>query len=492
MVVASVSLRPISMALAIILARQLPPRDFGILALAMILFTTANFITDLGLRPVVVQTKEDIKKVAHYAFVIVMTTSITFTILASLLAEPLAQLLGGSIELAAVIRWMSIYVTIDGLLIIPEALLRRDLRFKELSLSHIPGELASALIAIPLAIAGFGVWSLVIGHCAGQFLRAALLWAYYRPWIWLRPQKWDRGIVSGMLRQGMPTMGNGLLKTFQNQIDTFIVGRQLGTTAVGLYSKAFALTTRLADMLTTAVFGNVLFPSYTKMQDDKPRLTRAYLKSTKMVFLIIVPLSIGLAIVAPVLVPVLLGPRWIPMIPLWQIFSLYGLTRPISTNAAPVFLAVGQPRRNMTASIVLLSIMIPLLFLLIPLYGTMGAALAVSIASLGAMLFNVFQVNQILPGTASKSLIQSIPFLVAGGLMGLVVLLIQRSIIDLIGGENVAALFMLIVVGALVYISAIVILQRALVLELYELFIKALGFDRRWPRLLPAHLRTGK
>ncbi len=486
----SFGLRPISMILAVILARLLAPADFGLLALAMIVFNMVNYFTDLGMRPTVVQTKEDINKVAHFAFVIVMAASIAFTMLIILLAQPLTTLLGGSPELVDILRWMSLYVTIDGLWIIPEALLRRDMRFKQLSLSHIPGELASSLIAIPLAIAGFGVWSLVIGQLAGKFLQVIIVWIFYRPWIWLRPQKWDRDIVRGMLRFGLPSMGSGLTKFFQNQIDTFIVGRQLGTTAVGLYNKAFTLTTRLSDMLTTSIFGNVLFPSYSRIQDDKPRMARAYLKSTSMVFLIIVPVSIGLAITAPLLVPVLLGPRWVPMIPVWQLFSLYGLTRPISTNSAPIFSASGQPRRNMTASLVLIAVMVPLILLLIDPYGITGAALAVSLANLVAMGFNVYQVNQILPGTGAKSLLQGVPFMIAGGIMALGVLLIQQPLINLAGGENILALILIIVVAALIYLAAILILQRALVVEIYTLLIQALGFDRRWPRLLPS--RAGK
>jgi len=490
MAVMSFGLRPISMALAVILARQLPPADFGILALAMIVFNMGNYFTDLGMRPTVVQTKADINKVAHYAFVIVMVASLAFALLVVSLAQPLTSLLGGSEQLVPVLRWMSVYVVLDGLWIIPEALLRRDLRFKELSLSQVPGELASTVIAIPLAIAGLGVWSLVIGTIGGQVLRAILLWIYYRPWIWLRPQKWDREIVRGMFQFGLPSMGSGLTKFFQNQLDTFIVGRTLGETAVGLYNKAFTLTTRLSDMLTTSIFGNVLFPSYARMQDDKPRMARAYLKSTNMVFLIIVPVSIGLAITAPLMVPVLLGPRWAPMIPVWQLFSLYGLTCPISTNSAPVFSASGQPRRNMTASLVLIAVMAPLILLFIGPYGITGAALAVSLANVVAMGFNVFQVNQILPGTAGKSLLQGVPFMIAGGIMALGVLLIQQPLMNLAGGENILALILIIVVAALIYLAAILILQRALVVEIYTLLIQALGIDRRWPRLLPS--RAGK
>ncbi|HMT20373.1 MAG TPA: lipopolysaccharide biosynthesis protein [Promineifilum sp.] len=488
----SFGLRPISMLLSILVARLLTPEDFGLVALAMILLNAANLITDLGMRPGIVQTKEDIEKVAYYAFVMVMAASMALSALIWLFAPPLANVLGGGAELVPILRAMAILVTFDGLWIVPEALLRRDLRFKQRGFSQIPAELASTIIAIVMALMGFGVWSLVVGQLASELLRAILLWSYYRPWIWIKPKKWDKEIVHGMLSFGLPSMGSGVLKIFSNQVDTWIVGRRLGPSSVGLYNKAFNLTTRLSDMLTASVFGNVLFPSYAKMQDDKARLGRAYLKSTKMVFLIIVPVSVGLAITAPLLVPVLLGPKWLAMIPIWQVFSLYGLTRPISTNSAPIFLATGQPKRNMTASLVLLATMLPLIFLLIGPYGTVGVAVAVSLASTIAMLFNMFQVNQILPGTAIKTFVQGLPFFVAGALMTLGVVLLQGPIVNLTGGENLSALILVIIAAALIYIAAILVLQRPLVLELYELTIMALGFDKRWPRLLPARLRTGK
>lgn len=492
MAVATFAMRPVSMVLAIVLARLLVPEDFGLLALSMIIVNAANYFTDLGMRGVVVQTREDVNKVAYYAFVIVMATSISFTLLVVLLAGPLTNLLNGGPELIPIIRWMALYVTLDGMWIIPEAVLRRELKFKQLSLVQIPSELAATILAIPLALSGFGVWSLVAGNLLGQVTRILLLWGLCRPWIWLRPHKWDRRIVRGMFDYGIPSMTSGITKYFQNQIDTFIVGRQLGAAAVGIYSKAFALTTRMTNMLTAAVFGSVLFSSYAKIQDEKPRLARAYLLSNRMVTLIVMPVSVGSAITAPLLVPLLLGPQWTAMIPLWQIFSLYGLTRPISTNSAPLFSAIGQPRRNLTASLVLLAVMIPTLLLLIGPYGTVGAAVAVSLASTVAMFFNVFQVNQILPGTAWKTLTQSLPFIAAGGIMAAAILLVQDWIFTLAGGENLLALVLIVIVAALVYLGVVLVIQRPLVLELYELGIKALGLDRRWPRLIPARLRASK
>ncbi|MBW7959096.1 MAG: lipopolysaccharide biosynthesis protein [Candidatus Promineofilum sp.] len=480
------------MIFTIILARLLTPEDFGLVGMSMILLGFANLITEFGMSAAVVQTSEDVNKAAHYAFVINMAASVLINILVVIFALPFAHVFGGGEELAQVIRYRSIYITISGLSVVPGALLQRELRFKQLGLSQIPAELTSTGGAIILALMGFGVWSLVIGGILGEIIRAVLLWSYERPWIWLRPQKWDWQVAGSILKFGIPTFASSGTRYFQDQVDTWFVGRRLGATAVGLYGKAFSLTTTIVSLLTGSLFVSVLFPSYAKIKEDKPRLTRAYLKSTTMVFLIVVPISIGLAITAPLLVPVLLGKQWLAMIPAWQMFSLFGLTRPISVNSSPVFLAVGQPQRNLSASAVLLVVLLPLLFIFVDRYDIVGAAAAVSISHLVAMLFNVFQVNQILPGTARRTLLQSIPFLVSGGLMALGVLLLQDPILALAGGPNVWALIMVIAAGAIIYIAITLLLQWKLVIEIYELIIVSLRLDERWPRLLPPRLRVTK
>ena len=488
----SLSMRPLSMVFAIVLLRLLQPEDFGLIALTMILVNAANLFTDLGLRPAIVQTKQDIEKVAHYVFVLVTLASMAVTGVFALAAAPLANFLGGDADLVPILRVMSILVTIDGLWIVPEALLRRNLKFKQLGISQIISDVSSSLISIICAIMGLGVWSLVVGNIASEVLRILFFWSQCRPWIWLRPQKWERAIVKDLLHFGAPTMGAGLLRSVQSQLDTWITGRNFGVTAVGFYDKAYTLTGRLANMLTNSIFGNVLFPSYARLQDDRERLARAYLKSTTMVLLMIVPLSVGLAVTAPLLVPVLIGNNWAPMIPVWQIFAIFGLTWPVSSNSSPLFLAVGQPRRNFSASIVYLLVMVPAALLLLRPFGISGVAMAVSLGYLVTMFFNVWQVNQILPGTARGTLALSLPFAMAGGLMALGIWLLQPALIRALGGMNVAALVAVILWGAFLYIAATVVLQRALVREILDVLIKSLGIDRRWPKLVPHRLRPSK
>lgn len=484
--------RPITMVFSIFLLRLLDPEDFGTVALAMIIFNTANLFTDLGMRPAVVQSKEDINQVAYIAFIIVNLMSLLFYAGVFVFAEQIAVLLGGDASLVPIMRLLGLIVVIDAWWIIPESLLKRDLSFKKLSVTKVPGEIVSGIVAITLAFLGYGVYSLVYGALAAELVRAIIIWYLQPSYSWLRPKRIDWGIARNLLRFGFPAMSSGIARYFSQHWDDWVVGRQLGTAALGFYSRAYDMTSRITFMFGNVLFGNVLMPSYAKVQDDPKRLERGYLKSTSLVLLTMVPMALGLLVLAHTIVLVLFGEKWLPMVVAWQIFSLYALTRPISANSSPLFMAVGKPGYNLQAVIVILVVMVPLLFLLIGPYGIAGVAVAVSVAHLVSMLYNIFQVNRILPGTAIKTLKTNLPFLLAGGAMAVAVQLSKGPVFNIAGGENWISLTLLIVIGALVYLSLVFLLQRTLIMEILTLVVAALDLERRAPRLVPSKLRAAK
>lgn len=482
--------RPITMVFSIFLLRLLDPEDFGTVALAMIIFNTANLFTDLGMRPAVVQSKDNIDQVAYIAFLVVNITSLLFYAGVFIFAEPIAVLLGGDASLVPIMRLLGLIVVIDAWWIIPEALLKRDLMFKRLAVTQVPGEIASGVVAIILAFLGYGVYALVYGALVSELVRAVIVWYLLPTYSWLKPKRIDWEIAGHLLRFGAPAMGSGIARYFSQHWDDWVVGRQLGTAALGFYSKAYDMTSRITFMFSNVLFGNVLMPSYAKVQDDPKRLERGYLKSTSLVLLTMVPMSLGLLVLAHTIVLVLFGEKWLPMVVSWQIFSLYALTRPISANSSPLFMAVGKPGYNLQAVVVILVVMVPLLFLLIGPYGIAGVAVAVSVAHLVSMLYNVFQVNRILPGTAVKTLRVNLPFLFAGGIMAVAVQLSKGPVFSIAGGENWISLTILVAIGALVYLSLVFLLQRALIVEILTLVVAALDLERRAPRLVPQRLRA--
>ncbi len=474
--------RPLTIVFSIALLRLLNPDDFGTVALAMILFNTANLFTDFGMRSAVIQTQDDISSVSWFAFIIVNITSIIFYAVTFAFAEPIATFLGGDASLVPILRWLGLIVVLDGLWVIPEALLSRGLKFKQLAIVKLSPELASGILAVILAFMGFGVYSLVYSTILAEAVRVVLYWYLVKDRYWLHPKPWDSELVKKLLRFGLPTMGSGVLRYFSSHWDDWYVGRMLGTTSLGYYSKAYDITTRLTFLFSNIMFGSVLQPSYAKVQNEPERLSRGYRKSTTLVLLTMVPVSFGLAVLAHTIVLVLFGEKWLPMVLTWQIFALYAMTRPISANASPLFLAVGLPKQNLQAIIVLLIVMVPLVLILIGPYGIAGVAVAVSIAHLVGMVYNVYQVNRILPGTGVKTFTDNIAFFVAGIVMVIGVQLAKAPIFDLAGGENWLSLMLLVAIGGLIYVGVVFLLQRKLIIEMTGLAVEALGLQSRFPR----------
>lgn len=488
--------RPLSFAFAIVLLRLLQPSDFGTVALGMILVNSANIFTDLGMRSAIIRWngKADIERVTFYAFTIAMISSILFYALVFFYADDFAQLLGGEANLIPVLRVLGLIIIIDGLWVIPEGLLKRDLRFKNLAIIQLSAETTSSLTAIALALNGFGLWSLVIGNIMAEVMRVLLTWTFnwtaFHKLAWLRPHRFEEEPVRELLRFGTTDTASGLVRYFTEQVDTWYVGRNFGETVVGYYSKAYDMTSRLTFMFSNVLFGQVLLPSYAKIQDDLKRLQRAYLKSTSMVMLTMAPVSLGLLVLAEPIIKVLFGAKWLPMVPIWQVFSFYTLVRPISGNTGPLFQAVGRPGRNLRSTLVLLAVIVPSLLILVPRMGIVGAAVAVFIGHFAGMLFNVWQINEILPGTGIGTFKAILPSLICGAIMALVVQLAKAPVIGLAGGQNWISLLTLVVIGALAYLGALLVLQRPLLKELVGLTVEVLGLKKRFPRL--ASPRAGK
>ena len=211
----------------------------------------------------------------------------------------------------------------------------------------------------------------------------------------------------------MKVCGSGLLSYFHSHWDDWFVGRTLGVTALGFYSKAYDFSNKTVGQMIKSTIGTVFFSSYSKMQDDKERLTRAYLKAVLLVFMFVTPIALGITVVAEPLVAVLLGDKWMSMVTSLQIFALLILTRPISENSAPLFQAVGRPGNNIRAGFVLLIVMVPAV-LFCTRWEIEGVAFAVAFSHLVGALFNIYQVNEILPGTAKQTFKITGPILLNG------------------------------------------------------------------------------
>jgi len=473
---ATLSLRVISIVSGILLARILDPKDFGIVALAQVVLGTTNLFSGFGLGAAIVQSQEDRGKVAYQAFVVTAISGLLLFALIFLNAGLFAGFLE-STQVTTVLQWMSLTVLLGAWSIVPEALLQKELLFGRISGVVVVAELLYVGIALSLAYLGAGLWSLVYASVARSGMTLALLWLFCPGWEWLKPKRWDGTLMRSLLRFGVHSTGGGVVTFFYSIIDNLIVGKWLGTDALGFYSKAYDFTRRTVDQLTNVV-GAVLLPSYAKIQSDSPRLSRAYLKSLRLISFLVVPVSAGLFITGPEMVKTLLGEKWVPMVATFQILALAALVKPLSATTSALFLSIGRPVYNLRAGLVVVAIMLPLIVLLLG-FGIEGVALAVLCAQIGGFAYNMVQVRSVLKDTASKMLTAIAPALGAGASMVVVIALLKAPLRGMAGGGM--TLTVLVLTGAVVYGGLLFLLQRELVIELLHLSLGRLRSRERRP-----------
>jgi PST family polysaccharide transporter len=473
---ATVVLRVISTVAAILLARILDPEDFGIVALAQILLVTTNLFSGLGLGPAVIQSRADRGKVAFQTFVATAVSGLVLFLIILLNTGSFAELLGNT-DVIPVLSWMSAMVLFGALTIVPEALLQKELLFGRVSTTIIVSEMIYLGIALTMAFTGFGLWSLVYANLARGMTMMTMMWILCPGWEWLKPKPWDKALMRDLLKFGVHSTGGGFITFFYSIAPNFMVGKWLGATALGFYSKAHEFTRRTVDEINN-VIGAVLLPSYAKIQAEPDRLSRAYLKSLRLVSFVTVPIALGMFITANEMIGTLLGAKWLPMVSAFQILACVSVIKPLSASTSALFLSLGRPVFNLKAGLVVTGVMIPLALLLLE-YDIAGVASAVLAGQIAGFAYNMYQVHTVLPGTASRMIPAAAPSLGASAVMMLGVYLTKEPLLNAVGGtHSLLSLGAMVGIGVVLYGGVLLLIQRPLVLEVVDLALSRFRSDK--------------
>jgi lipopolysaccharide exporter len=470
MSLALVGARPLRTVALIVLARLLDPEDFGLVAFATILVTATDLFSGLGLPNALIHSPIDSRKIAFPAFAVTVLFSLALFLVVFWQAAFFAGLMGDA-RVTPIIRGLSVLIVTESLALVPSALLRKHLKFREVSVAKFISVLVYNGAAVGFALLGFGLWSLVLGEVARSLVNVLVVWVLCPGWDWLRARRADWKATRGLLEYGIQSTGGGFLTFFNTNWDDWLVGRVLGASALGFYSKAYNVSNKGIVGFNKGVISGVFFPSFAKIQDDKERLSRAYIKGLSMAALVITPLALGLFVISPEMVPIVFGEKWVPMVLSLQIFSFMAFFRPLAGSTSPLFLAVGRPGLNVRVGLVLLITMAPLVFLLLD-WGIEGVAVAVVVSFVLAFFYSMFELNRLLPGTGPKSGLAILPAVIAGGAMTVGVHLSKAPLYHLMGNQhNLFTLVGMVVIGALIYVLAAFFLQRALILEAVDLVL---------------------
>ncbi|WP_181832712.1 lipopolysaccharide biosynthesis protein [Bosea caraganae] len=290
-----------------VLARLLTPTDFGVVSAAMTVVALADIFGTIGIAPAIVQMPQLDREHVRTGFTVSALASFAITAILFVAAPVVA----GLFQIPAVepaLRVLCFIFAIRGFAIVAEAKLQREMRFRSISLIGMASyALGYGAVAIGLALAGFGIWSLVWGQIAQSVLASLAFIACSRHAM--RPLlHW--GALRRLLRFGAGITLSSLGNYVALNADQFIVGRWLGAATLGIYNRAYTILMQPVNLFG-AVGDKVLFPALATIQSDRDRLARAYCRSVGLIALATIPLSGFLTLFAEECIQLLLGKQWL-------------------------------------------------------------------------------------------------------------------------------------------------------------------------------------
>jgi len=353
----------------IILARLLVPDDFGIIAMAMSMIAGVELLTAFGFEVVLIQHPDPKAHHFHSAWTMNVILASVAALAAIALAEPIARFFDEP-RLTPVMYALSVSAFVNGLENIHVVWFQKNLEFHRDFLFRFLPRLGSFIVTIPLAFYLRSYWALVAGMLFAT-ISSVVLSYYLRP---VMPRLSLAGVrdllgfskwlfVSNLL-------GYGIIRG-----SDIIVGRTLGSFGLGTYSLSFEIATLPTTQLTAPI-NRAVFPGYPKLASDLNLIRKGFLDVTGVIAAIALPAAIGIAAVAQVLVPVVLGEKWAHTIPLIEILAIYGAVGCLLTNVGPLFNAMARPQLMTYLQILGLMTLLPAVYYLSKEMGVVGAGWA--------------------------------------------------------------------------------------------------------------------
>ena len=312
----------LSLGLGIFLARILPPEEFGLFGITVAIISIAELLGSFGMLRALVQRKNLTPE--HQAAGVIFQCGSAIVIGGLLyVGAPAMEALFGMPGLAMVIRLQAGVLVVHSAGLLPETRLHRRLAFDRLVLIRVSDKTLGGVAAIIFAIQGSGAMALAIGSLTGATVGTFLLWVCAPGFIPLlfRPHH-----LRDLLSYGSGILFINVANTLAQRVDTLIIGRQVGSEAVGLYQRAFQLALLPLSQMTGPVT-KVLFPAMSLIQGEQKRFQRGYLAATRLSALMAFPLLTMLGATADLLVPLVYGPMWEATVPILQILAVSGIFR---------------------------------------------------------------------------------------------------------------------------------------------------------------------
>lgn len=327
-----------------LLSRLLGPDLMGVAALGLTLVQILIAVVSGPLHNAIVQRKD--AQHADFATAFWMATGMGVLLAgAGFALAPLVSRAFGDPRVGPIYAWMGLSLIAAGSEAGLAAQLRRQMRFRALAVRTMVSRIGGAVVAVGMAYAGFGVWSLVAQQLAAVSLGSCLL-ALAVPR--LPGLVFSTASARALARYAAPLLGAAVLSNLQARILVLFVGQVFGTTTLGYVHVAQRAIQALQDFAGSA-FQQLALPLLARHQEDRAALANGFRRATALLSAAVLPLFVGLATVAPEVITLAFGPAWQPAVLPMQLLAISVALGFVRQPAGVVFQAAGRPHYNLIA-----------------------------------------------------------------------------------------------------------------------------------------------
>jgi O-antigen/teichoic acid export membrane protein len=432
---------------AVVLARLLAPHDFGVAGMVLVFTSFVLVFSDVALGAALVQRPMLTERDCSTAFWASVGLGTFFTA-AGIAASGAVAAFYGEPQVRALAAALSVGFLVNALGATQESLLIRDMRFRSLELRTMAAVGVGAVVGIGAALAGWGAWAIVGQQLALVATSTLLLWRFCS---WRPRLRFSRASLRDLGGFSANVFGHRVLYYLHRNADNLLVGRFLGAAALGTYALAYNVMLLPFSRIAGPV-QDVLFPAFSKLQDEPARIAELWMRATRVIGAVSVPALAGLVVVAPDFVRVVLGPRWSGMVPVLQILAWVGLLQSLQTLNTNILQALDRTRTLLRFSAGFFAVHVTA-FAIGLHWGIVGVAAGYAVSC--TIVEPLFAwVTCRVAGTTVRAFASSLAGVATASLLMAVCMLALRVVLVHEGLPAAVRLLLVVAVGAAVYLPA--------------------------------------
>lgn len=419
----------------IILARLLMPSDYGLIGMVAIFLGISYTLADAGFCSALVRKKDRTAIDYSTVYTVNVCVSLFFCVILCLSSSLIADFYNQPM-LRNIVCVNAIYLFLQSFLAVQNARLSILLKFKNRGIISVCTEVTTGIFSIIMALAGFGVWSLVVPCYFGLVVKAIMFWKLEH---WFPGFGFSKKSFKEFWGFGSKLLVTNLINNIYGNIYPMVIGKVYSPSDLGLYSKASGYA-KLPSGIINGVVSKVSFPVLSEIQDDDKRLAEVYRRMIKVSTYIVFPLLVGLSALARPFIIVLITNKWAASIILLQVLCFSTMWSPIHSLNLNLLQIKGRSDLFLRLEIIKKILGIIVLVTTVPL-GLYYMCIGSVISSLICLFINTFYTGKLIKVGLLVQIKDTLPSLLYSLSMGLLIWFcisyIQSNWLQLIIGTSI-------------------------------------------------------